>query len=53
MDKSNTSNDYVQPERYTEEELKRLKESIEEVKNDDTRSTLACWGNHHDYTRGW
>lgn len=53
MDKSNGVNNQVQPEKYTKAELEKLKEFIEEVKNDETRSALACWGNHHDYTKGW
>ena len=42
-----------QPKQYSEEELKKLKMFIETVKNDETRSALACWGNHDDYTKGY
>lgn len=42
-----------QPKQYSEEELKKLKMFIETVKNDETRSALACWGNHHDFTKGY
>ena len=42
-----------QPKQYTEEELKKLRKFIETVKNDETRSALACWGNHDDYSKGY
>lgn len=45
--------DVVQPEKYSEEELKKLREFIEVVKNDESRSSLACWGNHSDYNKGY
>lgn len=53
MDKNLLNGNQVQPEKYSKEELEKLKEFIEEVKNDEKRSALACWGNHHDYTKGW
>lgn len=43
----------VQPVRYSEEELAELRKFIEVVKNDESRSALACWGNHDDYTKGY
>ncbi len=43
----------VQPQQYTDEELKRLKEFVETVKNDESRAALACWGNHSDYSHGY
>lgn len=42
-----------QPNQYSEEELRKLKMFIETVKDDETRSALACWGNHHDFTKGY
>ena len=47
------NNQSVQPTQYTTEELKKLKEFVETVKNDDTRSALACWGNHDNYNHGY
>ena len=49
----NTNIKNTQPEKYSKEELKKLKEFIETVKNDDSRSALACWGNHSNYNRGY
>lgn len=43
----------AQPDKYSKEEIERLKSFIETVKNDETRSALACWGNHNDFTRGY
>lgn len=43
----------VQPAQYSEEELTELRKFIEVIKNDESRSALACWGNHDDYTRGY
>lgn len=52
--KDSQNNDAIkQPKQYSEEELKKLKKFIETVKNDETRSALACWGNHHDFTKGY
>lgn len=46
--------DYIKEEKtYTEEELKALKNFVNFIKNDETRSTLACWGNHADYSKGY
>lgn len=43
----------VQPAQYSDEELAELRKFIEVVKNDESRSALACWGNHDDYTKGY
>lgn len=43
----------MQPKEYTQEELKKLKEFVEIVKNDDARSALVCWGDHSDYSHGY
>ena len=43
----------VQPEKYSEKEIQTLKQFIETIKNDESRSALACWGNHNDYTKGY
>lgn len=43
----------LQPQQYTKEELRKLKEFVETVKNDDARSALACWGDHNDYSHGY
>lgn len=55
MSKKDTLNvEFIKEEKkYTEEELKALKKFVDLVKNDDTRSTLACWGNHSDYSKGY
>lgn len=50
---SKIQNAVQQPENYSEEEIKKLKKFIETVKNDETRSALACWGNHSDYCKGY
>lgn len=43
----------MQPAQYSAEELKKLKEFVETVQNDEARSALACWGNHDDYSHGY
>lgn len=43
----------MQPQQYSDEELKRLREFVETVQNDEARSALACWGNHDDYSHGY
>lgn len=43
----------MQPQQYSAEELKKLREFVETVQNDEARSALACWGNHDDYTHGY
>lgn len=40
-------------QQYTKEELRKLKEFVETVRNDDARSALACWGDHNDYSHGY
>ena len=52
--KLNTDNDsQIQPDKYTEEELSKLREIIEIIKQDESRSALACWGNYSDYNHGY
>lgn len=43
----------AQPTTYTAEEIKKLRDFIESLKNDEDRSALACWGDHHDYSHGY
>ena len=43
----------VQPVQYSNEELAELRKFIDVIKNDESRSALACWGNHDDYTMGY
>lgn len=43
----------VQPTQYSDEEMAELKKFIEVIKKDESRSALACWGNHGDYTHGY
>lgn len=43
----------VQPVQYSNEELAELRKFIDVIKNDESRSALACWGNHDDYTKGY
>lgn len=43
----------MQPQHYSAEELKKLREFVETVQNDETRSALACWGNHDEYSHGY
>lgn len=40
-------------DRYTQEELRKLKEFVDIVRNDESRATLACWGDHGNYSKGW
>lgn len=46
-------NESIQPNQYSTEELEKLREFVETVKNDEARSALACWGNHDDYSHGY
>lgn len=43
----------VQPQQYSSNEIAELKDFINTVKNDDSRSALACWGDHSDYSHGY
>ena len=43
----------MQPQEYSAEELKKLKEFVETVQKDEARSALACWGDHSDYSHGY
>ena len=47
----NTSDFNIQPKKYSKSELKKLKQFVETVKNDSSRTILACWGNN--YTKGY
>lgn len=38
---------------YSEKELAALKEMIDIIKNDEERATLACWGDHSEYSKGY
>lgn len=38
---------------YSEKELKKLKEFVEVIKNDQARSELVCWGDHSEFSRGY
>ena len=40
-------------DRNTQEELRKLKEFVDIVRNDESRATLACWGDHGNYSKGW
>ncbi|MEI0796956.1 hypothetical protein R4Q14_01320 [Brachyspira intermedia] len=40
-------------EKYSKEEIEALSSFIETIKNDETRSELACWGNYSDYNKGY
>ena len=46
-------NKSVQPAKYSDDELAKLKDFIKVVKNDESRSALACWGNHSDFSKGY
>lgn len=43
----------LQPQEYTAEEIKKLKEFVETVQNDEARSALACWGDYSEYNHGY
>ena len=47
------TNTVDQPESYSKAEIEKLKEFIETVKGDTSRSALACWGNHSNYNKGY
>lgn len=53
MNKEKMAEKHMQPKEYSDEELKKLREFVETVKNDDARSALACWGNHDNYNHGY
>lgn len=48
LEKSN-----IQPGKYSEKELTKLRDFINVLKKDEDRSALACWGDHHDYSHGY
>lgn len=43
----------IQPKKYSGAELKGLKSFIDKVKDVRTRTSLACWGDHSEYSRGY
>lgn len=43
----------TQPNKYSKSEVKRLQNFIDMIKNDASRSSLACWGNHSEYSKGY
>ena len=47
------NNEDIQPQSYSKDEITELKKFIDTVKNDDSRSALACWGDHSDYSHGY
>lgn len=53
LNDKNVNNAEVQPKEYSKAEIDSLKKFIEAVKNDESRSALACWGNHSDYSKGY
>lgn len=52
-EKKCSAEETMQPKEYSEEELKKLREFVKTVQNDEERSALACWGNHNVYCKGW
>lgn len=46
-------NSSIQPQQYSSDEIAELKDFIDIVKNDNSRSALACWGDHSDYSHGY
>ena len=51
--KTSYSHEEVQPKFYTTAELSKLREFVDILKKDESRSALACWGDHDDYTHCW
>ncbi len=47
------SQEEVQPKSYTKAELSKLREFVDILKKDESRSALACWGNYDDYNHGY
>lgn len=43
----------IQPQSYTKAELAKLREFVDVLKKDESRSALACWGNYDDYNHGY
>nr|WP_314390387.1 hypothetical protein [uncultured Campylobacter sp.] len=48
---SNASSDFGTE--YSDNELIALKEMVDIIKNDEDRATLACWGDHSEYAKGY
>ena len=53
MNNDMNANKEVQPKSYTEAELSKLREFVDVLKKDESRSSLACWGNYDDYNHGY
>ena len=43
----------LQPEKYSVKELQGLKMFIDKVRDEKARTSLACWGDHSEYNRGY
>ncbi len=43
----------LQPEKYSAKELQGLKMFIDKVRDVKARTSLACWGDHSEYGRGY
>lgn len=42
-----------QPEKYSVKELHGLKMFIDKVRDEKARASLACWGNHGQFSKGY
>lgn len=47
------TDDEVQPKSYTEAELSKLREFVDILKKDESRSALACWGDYDEHSVSW
>ena len=47
------SDEEVQPKSYTEAELSKLREFVDILKKDESRSALACWGDYDEHSVSW
>ena len=43
----------IQPKKYSSAELKGLRSFIDKVKDVKARTSLACWGDHDNYSKGY
>ena len=43
----------LQPQKYSTKELQGLKMFIDKVRDVKARTSLACWGDYSDYSRGY
>lgn len=46
-------NEDLQPQKYSPQELHGLKMFIDKVRDIKARTSLACWGNHSEFERGY